>query len=137
MCHLKVFTYSISYCKDNIKCDSVSNGNKCPLNNGVFIVQKLVVKLSNTSTMLFPPVAKTLSKCLRVWQQVFEQFMHCKNRVLVSTGYFSGICRIITFLLQAIGYFLLVMNKSDVLLTCVKQQPGNQYKNIRLYNCKI
>jgi hypothetical protein len=34
-------------------------------NNGVSIVQKLV-KLSNTLTMLFPPVAKTLSKCLRV-----------------------------------------------------------------------
>ena len=30
---------------------------KCPLNNSVSIVQKLVVKLSNTSTMLFPPVA--------------------------------------------------------------------------------
>ena len=118
LCHLKVFTYSISYCKDNIKCDSVSNANTCPLNNGVFIVQNLVVKLPNTSTMLFPPVAKTLSKCLRVWQQVFERFMHCKNRVLVSTGYFSGICRIITFLLQTIGYFLLVMNKFDVLTLC-------------------
>jgi hypothetical protein len=35
------------------------------LNNGVSIVQKLV-KLSNTLTMLFPPVAKTLSKCSRV-----------------------------------------------------------------------
>ena len=30
------------------------------------IIQKLVVKLSNTSTMLYPPVTKTLSKCLRV-----------------------------------------------------------------------
>jgi hypothetical protein len=30
-----------------------------------FIVQKLVVNLSKTSTMLFPPVAKTLMKCLR------------------------------------------------------------------------
>jgi hypothetical protein len=58
-----VFTYSISYCKDNIKSDSASNAPKCPLNNGVSIVQKLVVKLSNTSTMLFPPVAITLSKC--------------------------------------------------------------------------
>jgi hypothetical protein len=36
------------------------------LNNDVSIVQKLVVKHSNTSTMLFPPVAKTLSKCLRL-----------------------------------------------------------------------
>ena len=62
--------YSISYCMDNIKCDSVSNAPKCLLNNGVSMVQKLV-KLSNTSTMLFPAVAKMLSKCLRVWQ-VFE-----------------------------------------------------------------
>jgi len=51
---------------DNIKCDSVSNALKCPLNNGVSIVQKLVAKLSNTSTMMCPPVAKTLLKCLRV-----------------------------------------------------------------------
>ena len=39
-------------CKDNIKCDSVSNVPKCLLNNGVSIVQKLFVKLSNTSTNL-------------------------------------------------------------------------------------
>jgi len=32
----------------------------------VSIAQELVVKLSNTTTMLFPPVTKTLSKCLRV-----------------------------------------------------------------------
>ena len=51
----------ISYCKDNNKCDSASNAPKCPLNNGVSIVQKLVVKLSNTSTMLFLHIAKTLS----------------------------------------------------------------------------
>jgi hypothetical protein len=31
----------------------------------VSIIQKFVVKLSNTSTMLYPPVAKTLLKCLR------------------------------------------------------------------------
>ena len=70
--------YSInSYCKDNIKCDGASNAPNCPLNNGASIVQILVVKLSNTSTMLFPPVAKTLSslvKCLRVCHQVFELF---------------------------------------------------------------
>jgi hypothetical protein len=36
---------------DNIEYDSASNAPKCPLNNGVSIVQKLVVKLSNTSTM--------------------------------------------------------------------------------------
>ena len=36
-----------------------------PLNvQGVSIVQKLVAKLSNTSTMRCPPVAKTLFKCL-------------------------------------------------------------------------
>ena len=37
-----------------------------PLNNGMSIIQKLAVKLSNTSTMLFPPVVKTFSKRLRV-----------------------------------------------------------------------
>ena len=47
-----VLTYSISYFKDNITCDSASNAPKCPLENGVFIVQKLDVKLSNTSTKL-------------------------------------------------------------------------------------
>ena len=31
------FTYSINYCKDNIKCDSASNAPKCLLNNGVSI----------------------------------------------------------------------------------------------------
>ena len=43
-------TYSISYCKDNIKCDSASNAPKWSLNKGMSIVQKLVAKLSNTST---------------------------------------------------------------------------------------
>ena len=51
--------------KDNIKCDSASNAPKCPLNNVVSIVQKLV-KLSNTSTMFSQQVEITLSKCLRV-----------------------------------------------------------------------
>jgi len=59
-----ILCYSISYCKDNIKCDSASTVPKCPLNNGVFIIQKRVVKLSNTSTMLFPPITKTLSPCI-------------------------------------------------------------------------
>jgi len=36
----------------------------------------LNVKLLNTWIMLFPTVAKTLSKCLRVWQQVFERWTH-------------------------------------------------------------
>ena len=34
----------------------------CNIKNGVSIVQKLVVKLSNTLTMLFSPVAKTENK---------------------------------------------------------------------------
>jgi len=54
----QVFTYSISYCEDNIKCDSASSAPKCPLNNGVSIVQKLVVKLSNTSTTFWQQVEK-------------------------------------------------------------------------------
>ena len=41
--------YSISYCKDNIKCDSASNVPKCPLNNDMSIIQKHVVKHSNTN----------------------------------------------------------------------------------------
>ena len=55
--------------------------HQIPLNNGVFIVQKLAVKLSNTSTMLFPPVAKMLLKCLTTsfWMmdtQLFNKFFH-------------------------------------------------------------
>jgi hypothetical protein len=34
----------------------------CDIKNGVYIVQKLVVKLLNTLTMLFSPVAKTENK---------------------------------------------------------------------------
>jgi hypothetical protein len=34
----------------------------CDIKNGVSIVRKLVVKLSNTLTMLFSPVAKTENK---------------------------------------------------------------------------
>ena len=37
------------------------------------IVQKLVVKLSNTSITFSQQVEITLSKCLRVWQQVLER----------------------------------------------------------------
>jgi hypothetical protein len=47
-----VFTYSISYYKENIKCDNASNAPKCLQDNGVSIVQKLVVNLSRTSTKL-------------------------------------------------------------------------------------
>jgi hypothetical protein len=65
LCRLKVsFYFSISYCKDNFKCDSASNAPKCQLNNGVSIIQKLVVKLSNTSTTFSQQVEITLSKCL-------------------------------------------------------------------------
>ena len=39
---------------------------KCPLNNGMFIVQTLVVKIANTSTTFSQQVEITLSKCLRV-----------------------------------------------------------------------
>ena len=35
---------------------------KWPLNKAMSIVQKLVVKLSNTSTISYPSVAKALSK---------------------------------------------------------------------------
>ena len=81
---------SSSYYKDNIKCDSASNAPKCPLNNGVSIVQKPVGKLSITSTTFLPQVEITLSKWLRVWQQVFERWTH-----RLTT--FRGIWRIITF----------------------------------------
>jgi hypothetical protein len=55
----KCFTCSISYCKDNIKFDSASNAPKCPLSNDVSIVQKHVVKLSNSSTMFSQQVKIT------------------------------------------------------------------------------
>jgi hypothetical protein len=60
----------------------------CQLHNGVCIVQKLVFKLSNISTVLFPPVAKTLSKCLRVWQQngfqLWRTFTHLLSSWIIS-----------------------------------------------------
>jgi hypothetical protein len=46
------FASRISYCKDNIKCDSASNAPKYPLKNGVSIVQKHAAKLSSTSTIV-------------------------------------------------------------------------------------
>jgi hypothetical protein len=48
----QIFTYSISYCKDNIKCDSASNVPNFLLNNGV-------------STTFSQQVEITLSMCLR------------------------------------------------------------------------
>ena len=53
-----------------ITLNSASNAPKCLLNIGVYIVQKIVVKLSNASTMLFPPVAKTLSNFLEQWNSL-------------------------------------------------------------------
>ena len=50
---------------------SASNAPKCPLNNGVPIVQTLKHFDNVISTS-----AKTLSKCLRVWPQVFERWTH-------------------------------------------------------------
>ena len=82
---LKVSFYlSISYCKDNIKCDSALNAIKCPLNNSVFVVQILVVKLSNTSTMLFPPVKKTLSNLVEVFESLTTSFERWTRRCLVD-----------------------------------------------------
>jgi hypothetical protein len=50
---------------DNIKCDSASSAPICPPNNGGSIVQKLIVKLTNTSTSFSQQVEITLSKCLK------------------------------------------------------------------------
>jgi hypothetical protein len=51
----------------------------------VSIVQNLVVKLSNTSTMLFPPVAKTLSKCesLRTSQDNVSEWSDISTREML------------------------------------------------------
>ena len=64
--------------------DCASNVLKCPLNNGVFIVQKLVAKLSNTSTMLFPPVKKTLSNLVEVFESLTTSFERWTRRCLVD-----------------------------------------------------
>ena len=37
------FTNSISFCNDNIQCDSASNAPICPTKSDVSIVQKVVV----------------------------------------------------------------------------------------------
>jgi hypothetical protein len=51
LCRLKVSLSlnSISYCNDNIKCDSASNAPKCPLTN----VQKFVIKLATLRQCYF------------------------------------------------------------------------------------
>jgi len=45
---------------------NASNAPICPLNTSVSIVQKLVVKLSNTLTMLFLPVVITFNVILTI-----------------------------------------------------------------------
>jgi hypothetical protein len=81
-----VLTYSISYCKDSIKCNSASNVPQCPLNSGVSIVQKFVVKLSNTSTTFSQQMEIALWKCLRVLViiSLIAFFMYCSNQTKVN-----------------------------------------------------
>jgi hypothetical protein len=62
---------------------SASNSPKCLLYNGVSIVQKLVVKLSNTSTLFSQQVEITLSKCMRVsgnWEE-FNVILTINNAI--------------------------------------------------------
>jgi hypothetical protein len=67
LCRLKeILTCSISYCKDNIKCDSASNAPKCSLNNDVSIVQKHVVKLSES---LFKSIMHVLIDPVKGYRQ--------------------------------------------------------------------
>ena len=76
LCHLRAsFTCSISYCKDNIKCDIASNAPKCLLNNGVSIVQKLVVKLSNTSTTFSQQVEITFNVILTITNAISKTYL--------------------------------------------------------------
>jgi len=76
----KCFTCSISYCKDNIKCDSASNVPICPLNNDGSIVQKHVVKLSNISTMFSQQVKiRRISEALSLRKKHFS-FCHIYRR---------------------------------------------------------
>ena len=88
----QVFTYNISYCKDNIKCDSKSNAPKCPLNNGVSIFQKLVVKLSNTSTTFSQQVVRTLSKCFKRYKMAPNYEVHSPPCCRIIT-----ICKILFY----------------------------------------
>ena len=72
---------SISYCKDNIKCDSASNAHKCSLNNGVSIAQKLVVKLSNTSTAFSKQVEITA-----IFQLYHGEYMLIFNEMMMRSA---------------------------------------------------
>ena len=69
-----VYAYSISYCRDYIKCDSASNAPKCPLDNGVSIVEKLAVKLSNTSIKLDSVFATSGNNIVEVFESLPASF---------------------------------------------------------------
>ena len=58
------FTNNISYCTDNIKCDSASNVPNCSLNNGVSIVQNL---LSNSQTLPQCYFHLLQKRCPSIW----------------------------------------------------------------------
>ena len=70
-----VFTYSISYYKDNIKCDNASNAPRCLQDNGVSIVQKLFVNLSSTSTKLNNVFATGGNNIVKVFG-AFDALLH-------------------------------------------------------------
>ena len=69
-----VFAFSIRYCNDYIKCESASNPPKCPLDNGVSIVEKLVVKLSNTSIKLNSAFATGGNNFVEVFESLTASF---------------------------------------------------------------
>jgi hypothetical protein len=77
----QIFTYSTSYRKDSIKCDSAFNAHKRPLSNGVSIVQKLFVKLSNTSTTFSQQVENNI---IEVFESMTAHFW------AMDTPLFSG-----------------------------------------------
>ena len=59
----KFFLISLVIVRITINVRVRQNVPKCPLNNEVYIVLTLVVKLSNTSTTFWQQVEITLSKC--------------------------------------------------------------------------
>ena len=72
----------IALAMDNIKCENVSNAHKCPLNNGVSIVQKLVVKLSNTSTKLDNVFATGGNNIVEVFESLTNRFLNDGHTVV-------------------------------------------------------
>ena len=87
LCRLRAsFTCSISYCKDNIKCDIASNAPKCLLNNGVSIVQKLVVKLSNTSTTFSQQVEITFNVILTITNAISKTYLQAAQNGFQFSG---------------------------------------------------